>query len=395
MKLATGILITVGLVLAGRPAYGWLRPCYEDITIVQRSELIVVGRLKRGSVISASPGEGYSQYRARLAITNVLKGTIDDAEIPVIIYHGLTPLIGGYINEGGVMMDLRPLYGETRKDAIHIIDTGGDTTFDPLVSDAGEDNLWFLRRRSGNDGREAGTGNFGIVDPEDVQPLSLQDYFLAYLSADPEAGVKTQLALHPEIARRAQRYLDHMEVQRILVLPDPDTRIQRLLPFYIKGQFWAAGPPTHHFEARRGIVDCRETSAPYLQRLFQDPGLVNLRKDVIDMLGEASIRARIHIMQLIELLEEHDRFWSGQHLEEGWWNNDPDSELTRQRRRLYEEILSSLVTLGKIGDDSAVSAINQTKATWERINNPSSHRIVKQCDEALRLIEARKHNADK
>src|SRR5262249_20380235 len=151
-------------------------------------------------------------------------------------------------------------------------------TFDPIVPDAGEDNLWFLRRRSGNYGREAGSGDFGIVDPQDVQPLSLLDYFLAYLSADPEAGVKAQLALHPEIARRAQRYLDHMEVQRILALPDPETRTQRLLPFYIKGQSWGASPPTHYFEARRGIIDCGETSAPYLQRLFDDPELVRLKK---------------------------------------------------------------------------------------------------------------------
>src|SRR5262249_28580313 len=155
---------------------------------------IVLGRLKRGSVVSASPGEGFSQYHARLAITKVLKGTLEDAEIPVIIYHGLTPLIGGYIDEAGTKIDLRPLHRDTRKDAIQIIDTGSSVEiFGPLVPDAGEDNLWFLRRRSGNYGREAGTGDFGIVDPQDFQPLSLQDYFLAYLSTDPEAGVRAQL----------------------------------------------------------------------------------------------------------------------------------------------------------------------------------------------------------
>src|SRR5215813_12890747 len=220
VKLIAGTVVTVALAMGGGPACGWLRPWYEDITVVQRSELIVVGRLKRGSIVSASPGEGFAQYHARLAITNVLKGSIEETEIPVIIYHGLTPLVGGYIDDAGIRMDLRSLYGETRKDAIQIIDTGGDTTLDPLVPDAGEDNLWFLRRRSGNYGREAGTGDFGIVDPQDLQPLSLRYYFLAYRSADPEAGVRTQLALHPEIARGAQRYLDHVEVQRILALPD-------------------------------------------------------------------------------------------------------------------------------------------------------------------------------
>jgi hypothetical protein len=79
--------------------------------------------------------------------------------------------------------------------------------------DAGDDNLWFLHRRAGNYGREAGTGNFGIVDPQDIQPLSLQDYFPGIPVRGPETGVKTQLALDPEIAWRAQRYLDHLEVQ--------------------------------------------------------------------------------------------------------------------------------------------------------------------------------------
>ena len=42
-----------------------------------------------------------------------------------------------------------------------------------LVRNAGEDNLWFLRKRSGVYGWEPGTGAFGIVDPEDLQPLEL------------------------------------------------------------------------------------------------------------------------------------------------------------------------------------------------------------------------------
>ena len=287
IKIAAGIAVMIGLGLGCGTAYGWLRPWYEDITVVQRSELIVVGHLMRGSIVSASPGQGYSQFHARLAITSVLKGTTEEPEIPVIIYHGLTPLVGGHINDSGIKMDVRPLGNRdqgTREDAIHIVDTSDD--FEPLVPDAGDDNLWFLRRRAGNYGREAGTGDFGIVDPQDLEPLSLQDYFRAYLSADPEAGVKAQLALHPEIARGAQRYLDHLEVQRILALPDPETRIQRLLPFYIKGQWrWSAGPPTDHLEARRGIIDCGEISAPYLERLFVDPELVQSKKDIIDIWG--------------------------------------------------------------------------------------------------------------
>jgi hypothetical protein len=223
------------------------------------------------------------------------------------------------------------------------------------------------------------------VDPQDLQPLSFQDYFLAYLSADPEPSVRAQLALHPEIARRARRYLDHLEVQRILALPDPETRIQRLLPFYIKGQSWSAGPPTHVFEARRGIIECGEVSTPYLQQLFVDPDLVRFKKDIIDIWGEIGIGGGVRIMQLVALLGEHDRFWAGQNLEDDWWNQDYTSELTQRRRRIYDEVRSSLIVLGKIGDASAIGAINQTRARWDRITSPLNRQIVEQCDEALRL----------
>lgn len=398
-KLVAGIAITIWSALGSRSAYGWLRPWYEDITVVQRSELIVVGRLERGSIVSASPGQGFSQYHARLAITKVLKGSLEEAEIPVIIYHGLTPLVAGYINDGGIRIDLRSLYADSGKSAIQIVDTGSSGfSFESLVQDAGEDNVWFLRRRSGGYGREAGTGDFGIVDPEDLQPLSLRDYFQAYLSADPEAGVKAQLALHPELGRRAQRYLDHLEVQRILALADPDTRIQGLLPFYIKGQSWTAWTADSHtqpFEARRGIINCGEMSAPYLQQLFDDPKLIRLKKDIIEMWGEIGFQGSVYITQLVELLAKHDRFWAGQHLEQDWWNRDYNSKLTKKRRRIYEEVRASVILLGKIGDQTAANSINQTRGTWDRLNNPSSGEIIKQCDEALRRIESRKQNSGK
>ncbi|HKF54659.1 MAG TPA: hypothetical protein VKJ45_04415 [Blastocatellia bacterium] len=394
-KLVAGIAITIWSALGCRPAYGWLRPWYEDITVVQRSELLVVGRLERGSIVSASPGQGFSQYHARLAITKVLKGSLEEAEIPVIIYHGLTPLVAGYINDGGIRIDWRAHYAGSPKDAIQIVDTGNSAiSFESLVEDAGEDNLWFLRRRSGGYGREAGNGDFGIVDPEDLQPLSLRDYFQAYLSADPEAGVKAQLALHPELGRRAQRYLDHLKVQRILAVADKETRIQRLLPFYIKGQAWVADPRTQPFEARRGIVSCGEMSAPYLQQVFDDPKLVRLKKDIIDMWGEIGFQGPVYINQLVELLEEHDRFWAGQHLEQDWWNRDYNSKLTVKRRRIYDEVRASVILLGKIGDETAANAVNQTRATWDRLNNPLSAEIIKQCDEALRRIESRSIDGD-
>src|SRR4051812_40082511 len=97
-----------------------------------------------------------------------------------------------------------------------------------LVKDAREDHLWFLRKLSGPFGREPGGDLYGIVDLEDVQPLSLKTYFLAYLADDPERAVGRQMLLTPEVKRRAQRYLDHLEIRRILALDDPRRRAEKL-----------------------------------------------------------------------------------------------------------------------------------------------------------------------
>src|SRR4051812_43392822 len=96
LALSVSVLLLVilcpGIVLA------WLRAAYEDATVVERSELIVVARLKEGSIRHVPhrnpPGEGQSsEHHATLVITQVLKGKCDAQEIPVIIHYGLTPVV--------------------------------------------------------------------------------------------------------------------------------------------------------------------------------------------------------------------------------------------------------------------------------------------------------------
>src|SRR4051812_30271718 len=163
------------LALCPGAARAWLRSTHEDATVVERSELIVVAHLKPGSIQKVDhdkqPGEGRSwEHHATLVITTVLKGTCDKKEIPVILHYGLTPVERA--GDQGV---------------VEIFDTGSSAAGGgSLVKDAGRDNLWFLRKRGGTFGREPGTSDFGVVDPEDVQPLNLKPYVLCYLGRDPE-----------------------------------------------------------------------------------------------------------------------------------------------------------------------------------------------------------------
>jgi hypothetical protein len=89
----------------------------EDATVVERSELIVVAHLKKGSILKVSheksPVAGASwEHHAVLVITTVLKGKCDKQEIPLIIHYGLLPLVRGESKD-------------SPKNVVQILDDGG------------------------------------------------------------------------------------------------------------------------------------------------------------------------------------------------------------------------------------------------------------------------------
>jgi hypothetical protein len=246
------------------------------------------------------------------------------------------------------------------------------------VSDAGKDNLWFLRKRSGFFGGKPGTGKYGIVDLEDLQPLKLNDYFLAYLSEDPESAVKKHMVNNPDVVKRAQRYLDHLEVQRILKIKDPSHRFEKLLPFYIKRTIWGMTP-----EARQGIISCGKVAGKGLMAVFQDSKHRDLRYDVILIWRDIGYNEAVPI--LINLLKQREQFWENQDLKKGWWNQDVGSELTRKRRGVYGEIYYAVCALRSFADPRAREAIEITRRRWKSINfeNPQ---IVEECEAALKAF---------
>ena len=142
------------LALCSNVAHAWIRSHYEDATVVGRSELIVVAHLKENTIQyvphKKKPHEGASQeHHAVLVITEVLKGTCDRREIPIIIHYGLTPIVGGYVKRKSFMIDRRRGDKAYPKDVIEIVATGKWHGPPPLVKDVRNNHLWFLRRRSG------------------------------------------------------------------------------------------------------------------------------------------------------------------------------------------------------------------------------------------------------
>ncbi|MFH1742019.1 MAG: hypothetical protein ABIH23_23705 [bacterium] len=372
------ILISFSWVLFPYSVDAWLRRGYEDTVVAERSELIVVGHLKKESIEyvphTNKPDRGRSwEHHATLVVTEVFKGRLEENEIPIIIHYGLTPLIGGYWEQGGAKIDLRGIGLGYPADTIQIYDTGSSAwRLTPLIEDAGRDNLWMLRRRSGTFGRKPGTGKFGIVDPEDIQPLEFKDYFLALLSQHPEKSVREEMGRNPAVAKRAARYVALQEIQRILKIPDARTRVKKLLPYYLDLRTM--------YDARAGIVEAGEVAGVYLEEPFHNPQNSISTIDIIRIWGEIDYRPCVGI--LIDLLKKHDKFWASQNLGPDWQHSYNDPELDRNRYRIYGEMCAAVEALREIGDPRARKAIEQTKERWETIGF-GNQQILRECRKAL------------
>jgi hypothetical protein len=366
------------------------RTRYSDATVLERSELVVVGHIKTNSIqyVAHEPIAGPDGHMSRswhhtatLVVTEVIKGKFDEAEIPIVIHYGLDPTVGGNLLRENATHDSggsRPGYS---KDRIEIFDSkmcSGQS----LVADAAQDNVWFLRRREGAYGEKPLPGLLGIVDPEDVQPLEVKPYFLCYLSQDPEAAVKNYGETHPDLGERVQTYLDHREIQRILKSSDPpEQRARALMPYYLKYASWDSVS-----EARPGLVACGPAAGPVLMEVFKDPGQVGRKEDIIRIWGSIGYKEATSV--LIGVLKDGKAFFGEQDLQPNWWNSDPDPARHRQRRLVYGQVHSAVAALRDFADPRAREAVKKTAERLETLPS-ESREIVEACEAVLKAFDAR------
>jgi hypothetical protein len=364
-------IVGLSVAVLTSPAAAFLRVRFEDQQIVERSPLIVVGRIKPESIQYVRHED--RSHRVTLVVEEIIKGERPhDKELPVVIHYGLTPVVDGRWEHDGTTIGA-PAAGIPNhpKGIIEIMDTGNSAhTFVPLVPDARDKHLWFLRSFKTADGGQ----RLGIRDPEDVQPLELTQYFLCYLATDPESAVRARVQKQPAVAARAMRYLVHREIERIVALPDAGQRVERTIPYWLAGYDW-----NYRGEAEMVIADAGAVAGPYLQAVFEQRP--DRRENVIRLWG--AIGYRDAVPRLIELLKEKDRYWSGQKLARGWWNDDTDPQWSA-RREEYSETYAAVVALDRLDDPSAREVVERTRARWEAFHFDENPQIVEACDKALK-----------
>lgn len=187
---------------------------------------------------------------------------------------------------------------------------------------------------------------------------------------------------NPGQASRAKNYLDHLEIQRILKLPDAGVRYEKLFPFFLSRTTWDMRE-----EARAGIVGCGKAGGEKLLQVFADPKQKRLRQTVMNMWREMGYREIVPLM--INLLEEHDAFWIKQFLEKDWWSDQTNPELTARRQEVYGEIFNAVRALRAFRDPRAKDVLELTRRRWVMMNfdNPQ---IVEECAAALRELTVTK-----
>ena len=378
--LAAAAALWLTLLAWTSPASARLRFRYPDDEVVARSELIIVGGLRDGSIrcvthVDAARESRSFEYHATLRIARVLKGTTKATELPVVFHHGLVPAVGGVEQRDGFTLNLRGFTGKpVPPDAVLIGDTANFAG--PLpVDDARQDNLWFLRPRGAIRGGAAADNGYAVVDPEDVQPLALEEYFAAYLSPDAEQAVRAQLAKHPRVRARAMGYLQRREIGRIGDDPNPARRAERLIPHYLSPPGDTSAPV-----ARKALVACGPAAGPCLLALFDRFEARPRRTDIIRMLCELKYAGAVE--PLIALLETHDRHFALCTKAPGWKSADASTGDNRQR---YGEIYYGAAALRALGDSRARDVLERTLARWREIGF-SDPQIVEECTAALREL---------
>jgi hypothetical protein len=304
----TLLLATIIVCVAAQACAAWPRLSYEDEVVIQRSDLIVVAAVKEGSVKwvphADTGGGSSSEHHILLKVSLTLKGQ-SAAELSVTLDYGLTPTTR-------TAPGRKPTTLPETQLPLMILDVGGG--FHLVLADALRENIWLLR--IDKDAR------CHVTDPEDLQPLALKDYLACYLAQDPETAVRAQVQRQPEIAARATRYLAHREIQRIRKEPDATVRAQRLLPYFMAGYVWGGRP-----EAGDALADCGASAGPYLMGAYQLRPEEPFPENIIELWGKIKYIGAVDV--LIGVLDDGDRFWSAQDLKPGWWNDHPDSPLTR------------------------------------------------------------------
>jgi hypothetical protein len=189
---------TIGLLCLAIAVFAAPRWHYLDREVVSRAEVIVVGRMKAGSLTFLSRAANTNgqtdslspkhqaptwEHHLELIISEVLKGQVSATSLVVSVKYGLDPFVGGCFSNQFTVINI----GDTNyaKDVVQIFDTGSSTRpLRAITGDIRTNHIWLLRhdQAQNSDGKtNSGPDIIAVYDPEDIQPVARRAELLKYL----------------------------------------------------------------------------------------------------------------------------------------------------------------------------------------------------------------------
>jgi hypothetical protein len=178
-------VLLAALACTAPAAYAFLRHHYSDHEVVARAELIVVAKMRPGSLVFVAHTNRWHdppicENHLELLVSEVLKGQLLATSVVISVKFG-------YVLVGGQSSDpfWGPRYVGTNypKDVVEIFD-GIIGNTEPITGDIRTNHIWLLRHdRSLTPSPEANfsSENPAIYDPEDIQPIARRKELVKYL----------------------------------------------------------------------------------------------------------------------------------------------------------------------------------------------------------------------
>ncbi|MEO1083746.1 MAG: hypothetical protein AAFY88_05845 [Acidobacteriota bacterium] len=362
-----------------------LRRTYEDFTVVERADLIVMATIMPKTIqkVSHQPEPrrtGMSwEHHATLVVSEVLKGSLGaeqgvletPRELPIVFDYGLGPSIG--------RAPWKTHDGRDPAEVVEIVDYGNSVvSFTPLIADAREDTLWLLRRQTGSRRQHSsGQGKLRLQDPEDVWSSAGRGVILAYLSEDPEGQIRQAVAAG-DPRPSSKRFLAHRELERIRQIDDLEKRFERLLPYFLDLARWNIS-----WIAQDAMEECGAACAEDLENVFRDLEPGRVRNQIMAIWGDLQHRAAVPL--LIEALEEGVRYFAADPSQEAGLSREQMSEKRRERNSARSDVLTATDTLSKMPDPSARAILEKTRDQWRSFENDQ---IVEAAGQALGRLDS-------
>ena len=398
-RIRLALVFSLVFFLASASALGEIWIASADGQVVERADVIVVGRIKPDSITyvhhtATNPAHGHSwEHHLTLIVSRSIKGELPKGEHRIIVHFGLTPCVGGHAKQANWERNLP----DRSKDVIEIVGSAMRQFPPGPEDDLRQDHVWLLRRgRAGGPvakatrdaGRESGDKPatapekaimLGVREIQDIQRVERLEYLQLYLRKDPETALRRHIQEHPKDAVRVLPYLRHLAVQRAIADPDPAKRVERLIPYFSSYVLYCG-----HDEAGDGIEAAGEVAIPYLAAMLHDSGLYESRRtQVILMLGRIGSTRAVPV--LVDLVKRQSDALE--------WVTQAGTSVEEKLKhpntvRQLHELQSAIYSLGRVGDKKQSPLVRGVIDRWSKILDKDSE-FLEYCRGALKRLEQR------